>query len=779
MKIERAKIIVRGAVQGVGFRPFIFRLAVDLGLYGHVLNSSQGVYSEVEGPREALDKFLLALESEKPAHARIQSLEFSFLDAVGYERFEILPSRETGERRAFILPDIATCRECLHEIFDPQNRRYLYPFTNCTHCGPRFSIIESLPYDRPNTAMKGFALCPACDEEYHNPANRRFHAQPTACPTCGPRLELWDADGNVFVSGHDALAAAAVAIREGWILALKGLGGFQLLVDAREATAVRRLRERKNREEKPFAVMFPNPEAVNSECKMNTFEERLLQSPEAPIVLLKRSPASKSEIAALVAPKNPNLGVMLPCTPLHHILMRELNFPVVATSGNFGGEPICIDENEALLRLGDIADLFLVHNRPIVRHLDDSIARVVFGREQIIRRARGYAPLPIKVKSNTTAIVLATGSHLKNTVALAVGENVFLSQHIGDLETEAAHAAFQRTANDLQRLYDVTPNIIACDLHPEYLSSKWAEKQGVAVVPTQHHYTHVLSCAAENEIAPPLLGVAWDGTGLGTDGKIWGGEFLLLRRGSFERVAHLREFPLPGGDLAIRQPRRAAIGLLWTLFGEKAFNRATAPLLAAFSKSERSMIRQMLSRQFNSPLTSSAGRLFDAVASLLGLRQIAGFEGQAAMDLEFAAREEVNESYPIELLSGTPVVVDWRAMILNVLKDIADGVSVGDIAAKCHNFLTDMIVEIAKRIGEPKIALTGGCFQNRYLLENSVLKLQAAGFKPYWHQRVPANDGGIALGQAVAAMQPFQSDPLLPEFSKSRPAGASLAMKEL
>ena len=574
----RLKIAVRGVVQGVGFRPFVHRLAAELRLAGWVHNSGQGVFIEVEGPRASLEQFLARLETDKPPRSFIQSLESWWLDATGLAGFEIRPSATGGGKTAIIMPDLATCPECRREIFDPGNRRHLYPFTNCTHCGPRFSIVESLPYDRPNTSMKGFALCPQCEQEYRDPENRRFHAQPNACPQCGPHLELWDAGGAVLATHHPALLQAAKTVRDGKILALKGIGGFQLLVDARDEEAVRRLRERKQREEKPLAVMYPSLQAVRADCRVAHAEARLLVSPESPIVLLQRLAA----LAPSVAPGNPNLGVMLPYSPLHHLLMSELNFPVVATSGNLSDEPICIEEGEALQRLHHIADLFLVHNRPIVRHVDDSVVRVVLGGEQVLRRARGYAPLPLRLTDGRPATalhpaspVLAVGGHLKSTVALAIGPQVFVSQHIGDLETLQSYGAFLRVIADFERLYEAEPGRIAHDSHPGYLSTQFAttlaaRKPGARSISVQHHIAHVLACAAENELAPPLLGVAWDGTGHGLDGTVWGGEFFLLTATACRRVAHLRPFRLAGGEQAVKEPRRAALGMLYEVFGESA-----------------------------------------------------------------------------------------------------------------------------------------------------------------------------------------------------------------
>ncbi len=751
----RVKLALRGTVQGVGFRPFVHRLATELAVTGWVNNSPQGVFVEAESPRPALEQFLRRLEAEKPPRSFIQSMETTWLDAVGFSRFEIRPSETGGDRTALVLPDIATCPDCLREIGDPTNRRFRYPFTNCTNCGPRFSIIEALPYDRANTSMKQFAMCPACQAEYDSPTDRRFHAQPNACPVCGPRLEFWSAGGEAMFAGHDALLAAANAIRRGKIVAVKGVGGFHLLVDARNENSVQRLRKRKGREEKPFALMFPSVESARQACLTSALEERLLRSPEAPMVLLGQLATPKAQLSTSIAPGNPNLGVLLPSNPLHHLLMAELKFPVVATSGNLSDEPICTDELEARERLRGVADFFLVHNRPIVRQEDDSIVRVMLGREMILRRARGYAPLPVQMRSVEGGVrtMLAVGAHLKNSVALAVGENVFLSQHIGDLETEQANSAFRRVCADLPKLYDVTPECIAADLHPDYLSTQFAQESGQAVVGVQHHVAHALSCIAENEIKLPALGVAWDGTGYGTDGTIWGGEFFLVGKDKVERVAHLRPFRLPGGDKAVKEPRRAALGLLYELYGEATFEMDHLPPFREMPPIEMVTLKGMLQRRLNSPSTSSVGRLFDAVASLVNLRHRMGFEGQPAMELEFARGEvETNAHYDLQVFPRHPsLVLDWSLMIHSILTDVNSGVSVAEISAKFHNALAESVVAIARRCGEPRVALSGGCFQNRYLLECTVARLREENFQPYWHQRVPTNDGGIALGQIFAA----------------------------
>jgi hydrogenase maturation protein HypF len=761
--IQRIHIAIRGAVQGVGFRPFVYRLASDLGLHGWVLNSAQGVFIEAEGEKHALEEFLLRLDKERPPLAFIQSLESSFLDPVGFAGFEIRASEAEGDKTALILPDIAVCSECLKEIFDPSDRRYRYPFTNCTHCGPRFSIIETLPYDRANTSMRLFGMCRDCRQEYEDPASRRFHAQPNACPACGPQLELWDDNGNAVGSRDEALLAAAESIRAGRIAAVKGLGGFHLIVNATDEAAVERLRERKHREEKPLALMYPSLARIRAECEVAELEARLLTSPEAPIVLLRRRAAS---VAAAVAPRNPYLGVMLPYTPLHYLLMHELRMPVVATSGNLSDEPICTDERNALARLSGIADLFLIHNRPIVRHVDDSIARILLGRELVLRRARGYAPLPVRMAKPLTGI-LAVGAHLKNTIALTVGGNVFVSQHIGDLENEEASEAFRNVIRSFQTLYSTEPISVAADMHPDYLSTRYARSCGPPVTAVQHHYAHVAACMAENELEGPVLGVSWDGTGFGPDGTVWGGEVLLADELSFRRFATFRKFRLPGGERAIREPRRTALGLLYEMFGDALFDGRDLAPLRAFRKRELGPLRQMLARSINSPWTSSAGRLFDAVASLLALRQRVNFEGQAAMELEFASDpDESDEAYPFEIHpgsgagdGGTLRIVDWAPIILALLDDVSKNIPVGRISRRFHNTLSEIIVAVARCGEERRIVLTGGCFQNRYLTERTVHRLEREGFRPYWHQRVPPNDGGIALGQAVAVAKQMQKQP--------------------
>ncbi|MEG4940633.1 carbamoyltransferase HypF [Microcoleus sp. F4-D5] len=796
---RRQRLAVEGIVQGVGFRPFVYGLAKDVGVVGWVKNTDRGVLIDIEGTIEQLQIFQKRLEQDKPHHTFLQHIETQWMSLAGYTDFAIRPSDAAHSsiatpKSALILPDLATCRACLHEIFDPANRRYRYPFTNCTHCGPRFSILRSLPYDRPNTTMQRFQMCPECRAEYENPLDRRFHAQPNACPICGPHLELWDRQGKTLASHDEALLQTANAIRQGKILAIKGLGGFHLVVDAGNETAVRTLRDRKRRPNKPLALMYPSLELIREHCQVSEEEEKLLRSSEAPIVLLQsKIPNLKSTIAPSVAPDNPYLGVMLPYTPLHHLLLSELGFPIVATSGNRSSEPICTDELDALNRLQNIADLFLVHDRPIARPVDDSIVRVVGEEPIVLRRARGYAPFPItppsKSTSHNSSIILAVGTHLKNTVALYLNHQILMSQHLGDLDNLSTIDRFQEAIHHLLNIYEVQPTAIATDAHPDYYSTQFANalievkaesKQATEqkrfpsalcplpsafptstpVIPVQHHYAHVLSCMVDNQLEPPVLGIAWDGTGYGLDGTIWGGEFLNILANGFERTAHLRSFPLPGGEQAVKEPRRCALGLLYECFGNRAFEMLELAPLQAFSEQELKVLQTILQRGLNTPKTSSAGRLFDAIAALLGLCQQASFEGQAAMQLEFAANGfKTHEAYPHELLcpAYSPMILDYSPMLNAILDDIHEQISPEIVAAKFHNTLIEGMVAIANRVGVEQIVLTGGCFQNRYLLERAIAQLKTEGFSIYWHHRIPTNDGGIAAGQIMAALRALQN----------------------
>ncbi len=752
--MRRLRLRISGAVQGVGFRPFIYRLARHHGLQGWVSNTSEGVILEVEGEDGILESFADAVSAEKPPLAIIQEVLRESLEPVGYRGFEIRKSTG-GRREALVLPDMATCPECAGEIFDPEDRRYRYPFTNCTNCGPRYSIIWSIPYDRRATTMSGFEMCPECRSEYEDPMDRRFHAQPNACPACGPHLELWDPSGAVIARRDGALIRAAAEILEGGVVAVKGLGGFHLMVRADRDGPVRALRERKGRRMKPFALMFPDAGSVLRVCEVSPEEAAALCSPRAPIVLLRKGGALPMEeaVSELVAPGNSELGVMLPYTPLHLLLMRDVGRPVVATSGNLTDEPICTDEREALIRLSGLADLFLVHDRPIARHVDDSIVRIFRGREMVLRRARGYAPLPLRAHDmrahDTGRSVLATGAHLKNTLALSVGGNIFVSQHIGDLETPQAMDAFDEVRNSIEDLYRASPSLAACDMHPDYPSSVRARESGLEVHPVQHHEAHIYSCMLDSGARPPLIGVAWDGTGYGPDGTVWGGEFFHFRVDGTKRSASFRQFRLPGGEAAVREPRRSALGVIRQLQEDPA--AALPP--DTFTDNEQMTLCGMMDRGLNSPLTSSVGRLFDAVASILGLRQRLEFEAQAAMELEHCIDGlETDDTYPFLLEENRGmIIVDWEPIIRGILKDRDSGLDPGLISAKFHNTLSEVVVRISEEIGERQVLLSGGCFQNRYLLERTCAVLERAGFRPVVHCYLPANDGGIAPGQVLAA----------------------------
>jgi hydrogenase maturation protein HypF len=735
---ERLRIVLQGAVQGVGFRPTVYRLAERMRLTGWVRNTNAGMEVEIEGDAEQLSEFLLQLRAARPAAAVIAKEETLRVAPSGSSGFEILPSVEDASvgspKLAAILPDIATCSHCLVELFAPENRRFGYPFTNCTQCGPRYTIVLDIPYDRSNTTMKKFPLCPLCRREYGSLHDRRFHAQPNACAGCGPRLWLSPArsgPANLF-------SEVAAALEQGKIVALKGIGGFQLLVDARNSSAVVRLRERKQREQKPFAMLMPSLECVRRYCEVNTEEENLLRSAAAPIVLLQ--PRDLDDLAHEVAQHSSCLGVMLPCSPLHHLLMAHHPFPLVATSGNRAGEPIAIDNGEALDRLKDVADIFVLHDRPIARACDDSVVRFA-DRPHILRRARGYAPLPTIVPHELRP-VLAVGGHLKSTVAIGFGRQVWLSQHIGDLDSPEARDAFERTIEDLCKLYRFKPELIVSDLHPDYASTRWAQNQakiaGIPLVQVQHHQAHVASCAAENGLSAPYLGVAWDGAGAGLDGTIWGGEFFVSDRNRFERIASLRPFALPGGEAAMRDCSRPAAGLLWKSRGSTTARQHIQPQLAA-----------MLECEINAPQSSSVGRLFDAVAYLAGAAQQNLFEGQAAMCLEGAiGQTQTDEAYVISAANG---IGDWSPLVEGVQADQASGVALGLISAKFHNALADWILTVARTAKIRNVVLSGGVFQNAYLSRRSRRLLETDGFDVFTHREVPANDGGLALGQAVLA----------------------------
>ncbi len=778
---QRVQVTVQGTVQGVGFRPCIYRLARELELTGWVRNTRNGVVIEVEGSAEVIETFLERIQANAPASASIEAMHTNVIPARGDASFAIVTSTEPGERCLVIPPDLATCEDCRRELADPQDRRFRYPFLTCTQCGPRYSLLTAVPYERSNTTMAGFDLCSNCRAEYKTEVDRRFHAEPIACPKCGPRLCVWDEQGREIADEEGVLQRTGALLDEGLIVAVKGLGGFQLWVDAQSEDAVRRLRNRKQRADKPFAVLFPSLESVRDYCLLSPDEVALLCSPQAPIVLVRKR--RDAALAEAVAPGNPYLGVMLPATPLHYLLMASLQRPMVATSGNRSEEPIVINEREALVRLNGIADALLVHDRPIARPIDDSVVMVVDrtmenneggepdkanAERMILRRARGYVPQAIRWGDDSSdgkgeGPILAVGGHLKNTVALLTGHRVVLSKHLGDLSTVEADKAFRQAIEDLQRLLQVTPRVIACDLHPDYRSTGFARQLGarlsVPLVPVQHHHAHVASCMAEHKLDGEVLGIAWDGAGYGGDGQVWGGECLITSYRQFNRFAHLRPFHLLGGEAAMREPNRSAASVLWELMGEQMLVHELPSWNVPHGQREK--FASVLKSGIASPWTTSMGRLFDAIASLTGVGTRASFEGQAAMAVQFAAEREWEtgggrvQGYPIELVtsesSDTKWIVDWRPMISTVLDDLRRGHRHELITAQFHVGLAEGAVRVAQAAGLPRVVLTGGCFQNGLLLTLVRQRLEAAGFAVYSHRLVPPNDGGLSLGQAVVA----------------------------
>lgn len=742
-------------MQGVGFRPFVYRLARQFELSGWVANTGEGVTIEAEGERDALDDFATTLRAAPPAGARVDRVAIAPLGNLGTCDFEVRRSLLDGARTVGAPPDLATCAECLAELHEPSNRRYRYPFITCSACGPRYSIMLDLPYDRARTVMRQFTMCAACQAEYGDPECRRFHAETTACPECGPKLALWDAAGRVLGQRGQALEAVATALCDGAIVAIKGLGGFQLLVDAGNNSATARLRERKRRPDKPLALMVATLDAAASVCVVSEAEAAALSAPEAPIVLLRRR--ATADVCPAVAPDIAWLGVMLPTTPLHHLLLRSVGFPVVATSANVADEPILSDEAEARDRLNGIADLFLVHDRPIPRPVDDSVVRIVAGRPLMLRRARGYAPAVVAPLA-TGPRILAVGGQQKATLALTVGGKGLLGPHLGDLDTTRARDRHASSATEIVRLHGVKLDAVACDLHPDYASTGFAESTGLPLIRVQHHVAHAAACMAEYGLEGPVLAIAWDGTGLGADGSIWGGEFLHIHCGSYRRVGHLRCFRLPGGDAAIREPRRAALGLLFEMLGSDAVAREDLPPIASFTPAERRVLQRQVETGLNAPRTSSAGRLIDAVAALLGLRQTVSYEGQAAIVMEsMAADGHAGASYCLEPCpagsfgSTAGTVLDWQPAISRLLGDLARGVGPGEMISRFYGGLVAGMVAVARQVGERRVVLSGGCFQNAALTERALGALRGAGFAPYRHEKVPPNDGGLALGQLAWA----------------------------
>ena len=790
--MQGARIHITGIVQGVGFRPFVYNLAARLKLKGWVRNTSAGVDIEVDGEQDVLDAFVKALRDEAPPLSRIDGFTASFRPANGFTSFDIVHSEAIPSAFQPISPDVAVCDDCLRELFDPHDKRYLYPFINCTNCGPRFTIIKDIPYDRPKTTMAGFKLCPDCEREYTDPTNRRFHAQPVACPMCGPKVWLENSsnvEGQTSLSSDDAIFETHRLLAEGRIVAVKGLGGFHLACDATNANAVTELRTRKLRVDKPFALMMPDLETVEKHCFVNGEERQLLASTARPIVLLRRRP--ESDIAREVAPKQDWLGVMLPYTPLHYLLFADrtatfmshslrgdinvavLN-PLVMTSGNLSEEPIATDNDEARERLSKLADAFLMHDRDIHVRCDDSVVRVISDQSSVIshqssviselttdhwslmtyplRRSRGYSPFPVKLPFEVPQL-LAAGSELKNTFCITNGNYAFLSHHIGDMENYETLRSFEQGVEHFERLFRVKPEAIAYDMHPNYLATRYAqeraEREGLPTVAVQHHHAHVAACMAEHGLNEPVIGVSFDGTGYGEDGAIWGGEFLVAEYKSYQRAAHLEYFPLPGGDAAIKRPARTALALLWSLGLE--WEEALAPV-EEFCAEDLVTLRAQLEKKINTPMTSSMGRLFDAIAALAGVRQKVNYEGQAAIEFEALADEAEEGVYAFGVESGR---VGVRGAVEALVRDVRRGVPIQKISARFHNGLAEAVRETVGKIsietGIRSVVLSGGVWQNITLLRRTLSLLQKDGFKVYIHREVPTNDGGLSLGQAAIA----------------------------
>jgi len=745
----RTAVRVEGIVQGVGFRPFVYSLATGLGLGGLVGNDPDGVFAEVEGPPAAVEAFLRSLARDAPPLARIERITTTAMRPDGTASFSIAPSEAGRPRRTLVSADTATCADCLAELADPADRRFGYPFINCTNCGPRFTIVRGVPYDRPLTTMASFAMCDRCAAEYHDPADRRFHAQPTCCPACGPALALLGPAGAARPG--PPLEAAADLLRQGQVLAVKGLGGYHLAVDASSEEAAGALRARKHREDKPFAVMVADVAAARRLCEVDEAAAALLASSRRPIVLLPRRPGADG-VAAAVAPGNRQLGLMLPYTPLHHLLLAGVARPMVLTSGNVSDEPIVYRDDEAAQRLGGIADAFLTHDRPIHIRTDDSVVRAFRGREAVLRRSRGYVPEPLGVAVRFPRPVLACGAELKSTFCLARESHAFVSHHIGDLENAETLRSFTEGIEHFRRLFDITPEVVAHDLHPEYLSTKYAaDLAGVELVGVQHHHAHIASCLADNRASGPVIGVAFDGTGYGTDGTIWGGEFLIADLAGFERAGHFEPVPMPGGAAAIRQPWRMAAVYLDAAYPGGAYPEG----LEVARRNQRLWpgVLAMARRQVNSPLTSSAGRLFDAVAALLGVRDAINYEGQAAVELEQLADAAERGAYAAAITPQQPFLVAGRDLVRAAAEDLAAGAAAPTVAARFHHGVAGLIADgcllLRERHGLGTVALSGGVFQNLLLLHATVSRLEAHGFAVLVHSRVPCHDGGISLGQAV------------------------------
>ncbi|MDD5454880.1 MAG: carbamoyltransferase HypF [Candidatus Ratteibacteria bacterium] len=778
----RLRIKIQGKVQGIGFRPTVYRYATQNKLTGWVSNTSSGVIIEVQGTKVHVENFISALKKSPPSRSEIADIQVTEIKPVKENQFKVLSSISGKEMKTRISPDIAVCKDCLKELFDKEDRRYLYPFINCTNCGPRFTIIKNIPYDRPNTTMKKFKMCKSCQSEYDNPSDRRFHAQPNACEICGPEVKLVNSLGfRVESKGIKAIEKTTKLLKEGKIVAIKGLGGFHLACDALNDKAVKTLRSRKYREDKPFALMAKDLKTIKKYCEVSPEEEKFLLSWKSPIVLLKRKsntpyPVSLIPISNYVAPNNKYLGFMLPYAPLHHLLFKsEIRNPkseiLVMTSGNISDEPIAYENEEALVRLKNIADYFLLHDRDIYIRSDDSVTRIFppTKKEFILRRSKGYTPDPISIHTPyplSRIPILACGAHSKNTFAILKGDEVILSHHIGDMENAETYNSFVNGIEHFKKLLEVEPQIIAHDLHPEYFSTQYAKNLSsvnchLSSVPIQHHHAHIASVMADNMLRnQKVIGIAFDGTGLGSDGNLWGGEFLLADYKDFKRVGHFKYIPLPGGEKAIKEPWRIAFSELYSIFGNKLW-KLDINFVKKLDKGKCKILQKMLDSGVNAPLTSSMGRLFDAVASLIGIRNTVNYEGQAAIELEMILTEDRkqksevrNYKYTIKKENNI-YIIDMEETIKGIIEDLKKRLSKEIISLKFHNTIVGLIVDMAKKIrketGLKEVALGGGVFQNMFLLTNAYKELKKAGLKVYIHEKVPTNDGGLSLGQAVIA----------------------------
>ncbi|HMK76943.1 MAG TPA: carbamoyltransferase HypF, partial [Thermodesulfobacteriota bacterium] len=734
--MKRAEIGITGIVQGIGFRPFIYNLAQKHLIRGWVLNNEKGVLIDAESEDGNLDRFIQDIPKLAPPLARIESFEVKYLEPLGYSTFEIRKSEEAQDKFVLISPDVATCDQCLSELFSPKNFRYRFPFVNCTLCGPRFTIIQDIPYDRRKTTMAPFIMCPVCQKEYEDPLDRRFHAQPNACPACGPSLHLEDREGKE-VSG-DPIVKTLDLLSKGRIVAIKGLGGFHLACDAKNQDAVSSLRSRKFREDKPFAVMCQNIDEVKEHCEVNEEEEKLLLSVERPILILRRR--GNSPIAHAVAPYQDTLGVMLPYSPLHHLLLNGPLKTLVMTSGNVSDEPISYKNEEAFRRLSNIADYFLFHNREIHMRCDDSVTRIFDGKPYILRRSRGYVPFPIKL-SFPLEMILACGGELKNTFCLTRGQYAFLSHHIGDLENLETLTSFEEGIEHFKRLFYIEPKAVAYDLHPDYLSTQYALSiPDIPKIGVQHHHAHTVSAMAENGIDADVIGVALDGTGFGLDGTVWGGEFIKANLRDFDRLAHLKKVPMPGGSMAIKEPWRMAMVYLLDAFEEEA-TKLKIDLMKRIDLGKWDILRKAISKKLNTPMTSSMGRLFDAVSSLLSIRDEVHYEGQAAIEMEMIADHGAKEEYPFQNHKDeVPMVIDPAEMIRGIVRDLVSGVPSSKISGKFHRTISRMIIETCEAIRSKeklnRVVLSGGVFQNIFLLSLVTEELKRSAFDVYTHHLV-------------------------------------------